>query len=237
MSKIKKEIHEKSKTCHTLVITSEHFSSRLINPSEILALRTFLSSFSQTVDVIGYIRDAKKVILPLYSTMLKGSFSGSFNDFLRTINLNSCYWDFNRLRGLWLSEFSNFQLLPFSRESFFNQDVFQDFIFRVLALDIDYSELVFDRYSNSNASLSLSGIKFHYYLNKSMSFLPFPLCRIIKRVVVILTDRYLTCGGNFNLADLNCDKELLIKIDKELGIMQDLFIGNEPQFKSLLNNR
>lgn len=57
--------------CHSMVISSEHFHSRLTTPAEIEALRSFLEPFARKFEVVVFFRRQDRVALSLFSTHIK----------------------------------------------------------------------------------------------------------------------------------------------------------------------
>lgn len=56
---------------HTMILSSEHFHSRLITPAMLRALKSLLGRWSDSVEVVVYFRRQDRVAVSLYSTRLK----------------------------------------------------------------------------------------------------------------------------------------------------------------------
>jgi hypothetical protein len=65
------ECQDAAKRCDTLVLTSEHFQSRLRKEEEITRLRDFLGEVFDEVRIIIYLRDPLKTAISLLSTAIK----------------------------------------------------------------------------------------------------------------------------------------------------------------------
>lgn len=64
----------KSKSCSTLLISSEHFHSRLTTVDDIILLRDFLTQWANTFKVIVYFRRQDKLAVSHFTTLVKNGY-------------------------------------------------------------------------------------------------------------------------------------------------------------------
>jgi hypothetical protein len=103
-TKILKEIYSEAVGCHTLIISSEHFHSKIKTQQEISRLKEILPD-SDKVEILFYIRRQDRVCLSLYSTKVG---AGSTKDFkFPSVNRNRLpyRYDYNAAYELWSNSF------------------------------------------------------------------------------------------------------------------------------------
>jgi hypothetical protein len=113
-----------------MIITSEHFHSRLQARSEIARLWAFLTKIFESVRVCCYFREQSDMALSRYSTYLKGDHTLSLSDFLKDVTPRSTYYNFDRIAGLWSQAFGkeacDFRI--YDRSTLLEGDIRKDFI-------------------------------------------------------------------------------------------------------------
>ena len=147
------EINESSLTCDTVIISSEHLSSRLVDNEEIIRLHDFCTSLFQTIKVIIYIREPLSFAISLFSQRLKG---GAIIDSLYDAN-NCTFNSYDLLIQSWNECFPNaeFVVRRFQEDSLVDGDVQKDFFDQTMSnLDINDYQLS----KKANLSLSLTGM-------------------------------------------------------------------------------
>ncbi|NQY02324.1 MAG: hypothetical protein HRT76_03505 [Halieaceae bacterium] len=116
---------------HTVLLSSEHFHSRLVNRGEIARLASVLCSVFDDVEVRCYLRRQDEMAISLYSTALIAGHvvdsllpqeSGSFR--------NRNYFDFERLLQRWSSAFPTARMHPaiYSASAINGGDVVRDYL-------------------------------------------------------------------------------------------------------------
>lgn len=184
--KIRKEMLRKMHSDRILVITSEQFSSRYTTSDEVSKLYRFLSEFSLDIRVVCFLRDQVPTLPSLYSTMLKGTYTGSYLDFLNSIDVNHPQWNYLNLDELWSTYFENIIYREFKRSCLVDGDVVSDFLYQLFEGEVPSHFSDFS--GSSNRSLSPRGIIFHQRVNYIISFLPFPFSRFLKKLTCILEE-------------------------------------------------
>lgn len=148
---------------HTLLISSEHFHSRLRNPRVIGALKTLLARWSDNVQVVLYLRRQDRLAVSHYSTKLK---SGKPNPrVFPWIEEGSLpyYFDYERLYENWCTVFGEaaVQAALYRKEAFVGGDLLSDFCHRV-----GMEGLELQRPARANPSLSEHGLALLKELNR-----------------------------------------------------------------------
>jgi len=115
---------------NTVLISSEHFHSRLTMASELESLREFIGDFFTEIKIVVYLRPQSALVASMYSTHLKAGGNQSFKQFLPTCNPDNPYFDYHRMLLLWAQEFgqSNMTVREFSRRKFVGNHICYDFL-------------------------------------------------------------------------------------------------------------
>ncbi|WP_298561832.1 hypothetical protein [uncultured Aliiroseovarius sp.] len=124
------EVKELSKHYHTLIVTSEHFQSRLVQPNSIAQLSEYLNGIFDDIDVICYFRRQDSKVSSAYSTHISVGGTGSFSKHLenakrrRNGNFNYVYF-----ANKWTAHFASSRFMPrfFSRNALEGGDIMVDF--------------------------------------------------------------------------------------------------------------
>ncbi|BFM20140.1 hypothetical protein [Gilvimarinus japonicus] len=149
--------------CHTLILSSEHFHSRLIGPARLHALKKLLSRWSDNVQVVVYFRRQDRVAISHYSTKLKTGqaeprvFSAIAGDLL------PYYYDYERIYANWSRVFGEKALHAgiFAPKHLAGGDLLTDFCDR-----IGIAEEGKSRPAKINESLSETGVQLLLELNR-----------------------------------------------------------------------
>lgn len=148
---------------HTLLISSEHFHSRLTNQADIQSLKLLLCQFATQFQIIVYFRRQDKLALSRYSTVLKtGTTPKSvFQDLSKKSNFY--YYDYLSVYSNWAAVFGaeNVSVGLYEKNEWKRHDLLTDFCNRA-NLTIDNK----DRPPRINESLSSEGIALMKALNE-----------------------------------------------------------------------
>ena len=153
-SNLIKEIEEASKNHDYMIITSEHFHSRLRKPELINQLKDFLYEVFEEVNVICYFREQSSVRKSLYSTALKVETNKKLEQFHNDIDPSHYYYNYYEIATRWSDIFGkkNCIFRVYERSRFINNDLREDFINSVGLASLS-DKLSFD-VSSANESLS-----------------------------------------------------------------------------------
>lgn len=100
---LNKELNNIPSNINTVIISSEHFHSRLIYESSIYKLSNYLKKYFNQIEVVLYLRRQDRVAVSLYSTAIKlGHFN--YNIFPKIENTNT-YYNYHSLVTKWGSVF------------------------------------------------------------------------------------------------------------------------------------
>lgn len=148
------EIDSASKNHDLMIITSEHFHSRLRTLEELEAVHHFLAPLFNSIRVVGYFRDQGDMAPSLYSTVLRSGGTKSFEEFQGSVVPESYYWNFHEISKNWMQVFgpSNCDFAVYDRAKFVGKDLRLDFLSR-LGKDVSVKALDMT-VSSANESLS-----------------------------------------------------------------------------------
>ncbi|RFU12435.1 hypothetical protein DZD18_12040 [Rhodobacteraceae bacterium W635] len=139
---------------HTMIITSEHFHSRLRAPEEMKKLKNFLDRNFATVTVLCYFREQSQMAKSAYSTTVRAGSTATFEKFLETVSPENYYFNFLEIARNWSGLFGreNCDFRVYDLARFPENDLRLDFLSR-LPRPLDHSYLSFDR-TRGNESLT-----------------------------------------------------------------------------------
>ena len=156
-----------------MIITSEHFHSRLRKPELIEQLKDFLYKLFDEVQIVCYFREQSAMRKSLYSTALKVESDKEIEDFHNNIDENHYYYNYYDIANRWSSVFGkeNCTYKIYERSRFVQNDLRADFI-DAIGLQKLTDQLQFD-ISSANESLSYTeGVLYRVINEKYPLFLP-----------------------------------------------------------------
>ena len=159
-AKLDKEF-ESANGADTLVISSEHFQSRLYLDREIADLKAFLERWVETFEVLVYFRRQDELALSLLSTRLKSSAQVTLDNILRTLNSAPKYYAYDEIYARWAKAFGAEAMRPriYDPEHWPNDSLVSDFC---AATGVPELSIVPHRH---NRSLNRQGFQFIHALN------------------------------------------------------------------------
>ena len=124
-----KEMSELDDSVHSVIISSEHFHSRLKNVRDVERLRELISNYFSEVTVICYLREQSSLASSLYSTGIKAGVSTDFPTFVENCTPDNPFYNYSSLLERWSTVFStdSLNVRIFSRDEFYNNDLIDDF--------------------------------------------------------------------------------------------------------------
>lgn len=145
----------------TLIISSEHFQSRLYLDREIAALKAFLERWVETFEILVYFRRQDELALSLLSTRLKSSAQVTLDNILKTLNSAPKYYAYDEIYARWAAEFGADAIHPriYDPEHWPNDSLVSDFC---AASGLPELSIVPHRH---NRSLNRQGFQFIHALN------------------------------------------------------------------------
>ncbi|MCJ8334697.1 MAG: hypothetical protein MJH10_10690 [Epibacterium sp.] len=164
---------------HTMVITSEHFHSRLINPRDIATLAEYLRACFSEIRVLCYFREQASLRESLYSTALRHDETGPLSDYDAGIGLEDYYYNCHAIASRWAEAFGQEALLcrVYDRARFVDQDIRRDFLaalsqgFAPGEAPLLYPAQLDFSHSSSNESLSPLQGRLFQGINRGVPFM------------------------------------------------------------------
>lgn len=102
-----RELDALSRDHHILLLTSEHFHSRLTEVSEVQSVADFLLPCFSELEIVVYLREQSALRKSLYSTALRAGHASSISEFQRHVPLDSPYYNYNNFLGKWSEVFGD----------------------------------------------------------------------------------------------------------------------------------
>lgn len=145
---------EAANGCHTLLLSSEHFHSRLRTRKEIKNLKKFLKKHFKDIQILCYFREQSDMIISQYSTGLKGRESRDFASFAEEFGPETYHFNFLKIAENWSSVFgvNNCVFRIYDSSILKSNDIRIDFLDAV-GIDLKNSTFTF-RKTGLNSSLS-----------------------------------------------------------------------------------
>ena len=118
----------------TVIISSEHFHSRITTDSEINNLSKFFSGYFDEVKIVCYLREQATTCQSYYSTILRNGGTQSFSEFLeKHCEPQNIYFNYNAMLTNWARYFGveSLDISLFFRERFLNGNLLDDFTAKI----------------------------------------------------------------------------------------------------------
>lgn len=149
---LKSEIENIGNDIHTVIISSEHFHSRLVREKEVTRLSHLLSEFFNKIEIVLYLRRQDLMANSLYSTACRVGFSDK-NIFPEKISEQNRYYNFELLIEKWAKIFGaeNINAQIFEKEKLIDNDLLSDFFARI---GLGKYIMQIERPKNQNESIS-----------------------------------------------------------------------------------
>ncbi|WP_444895064.1 hypothetical protein ACJJI5_19645 [Microbulbifer sp. EKSA008] len=127
--KLDKELSNLPANVHSVIISSEHFHSRVNTKEEVNRALELMSEYFSDISVICYLREQSAVCESLYSTSIKFGYSQSLDFMLAQCQPSNIYYNYYDMLSNWASAFGLENINPriFSRDFFVNSDLIDDF--------------------------------------------------------------------------------------------------------------
>jgi hypothetical protein len=129
-AELEREIEALGEQIHTVIISSEHFHSRLASEAEIRNLYNLLSPFFSEMKIIVYLRRQDRVAVSFYSTLCKGG-AKIEQIFPDNIKPENHYYNYFNLLNKWSSIFGINNLIAriFEKNKLMDEDLISDFTY------------------------------------------------------------------------------------------------------------
>lgn len=158
--KFKKEFdHElnsvKSKA-HTVIITSEHFHSRLESHEELQNLKYILAPHFTEIRILCYLREQSSLADSAYSSCMQAGAIIGVKKFLSECIPGNSFFDYSLFLNKWADVFGQKSIQPrvFDRDHLVKRDLIQDFL---TFLDSSFDKVDFNGIEDKNKSIGNLG--------------------------------------------------------------------------------
>ena len=127
--KFNREIKNLDEKISSVIISSEHFHSRLTTKDEVKNLLNILRPYFTDMKILVYLRRQDRVAVSFYSTMIRCGGTRT-TVFPENISPNKPYYNYYNLIERWDKVFGkqNIEIRIFDKNKFMNGDLLQDFI-------------------------------------------------------------------------------------------------------------
>ena len=150
---LEQELNGLENEINTVIISSEHFHSRLIHPSEILNLYNLLRNWFSEIKIIIYLRRQDQVAVSLFSTKCISGVCTHFDIFQGRNFEKSHYYNYFSVLNKWSEIFEKENIIPrvYDKNKLINQDLIDDFIKTTGLFELSEP---FTRPNNKNEAIS-----------------------------------------------------------------------------------
>lgn len=166
-AEFKSEIEGLGEDIHTVIISSEHFHSR-VNSSHLTSkLYKLLHEYFDDITILCYVREQSQVCESWYSTALKNGHSSNFSDFVKDCRVDNKYYNYFDILEKWADSFG-FEAINarlFDKSYFFQNNLLDDLI---SVLDIELIDKLDKDIVRENESINEMGQLFAKSLNKAL---------------------------------------------------------------------
>jgi hypothetical protein len=163
-----REVEAAKRSHDAMVISSEHFHSRVRDPERIASLRRFLDRHFDRVDVVCYFREQSEMLRSLYSTAMRVSHTTSMAQFQKDVI--GYYCDFHEIARRWSGAFGrercHFRI--HDRRAFVGGDIRRDFI--ALLPEVADPDALDYAVASSNESLSALELSLYRLVNEKVPY-------------------------------------------------------------------
>lgn len=129
LKEFESEISEIPRNVHSIVMSSEHFHSRLRNIETIRKLKELLDQYFDEISIICYFREQSQVVQGLYSTAIKSGFTGNYSKFEQNCQVENHYYNYLEFFSKWSQVFgiNNLKASIYCFEKFQGSDLCAEF--------------------------------------------------------------------------------------------------------------
>ncbi|WP_298637069.1 hypothetical protein [uncultured Umboniibacter sp.] len=129
ISALKTELSAVDENTHTVIISSEHFQSRISRYSELTNLKALCDELFDNVSIVCYVREQATLYESTYSTIIKSGSANNFGEIDVNQMVGNSYYNYRLLLEPWANIFhkNSLNIREFSTSRFRAQDLLQDF--------------------------------------------------------------------------------------------------------------
>lgn len=156
IKKFGREVGGLPSATRAVIISSEHFHSRIRSDEEVHNVHRLLSRYFSEIEIVCYLRDQITTCTSCYSTALKSGNPALFVEFVKSCTPDNYYYDYWGMLRRWEHHFGfdALNVALFSRDHFLNGNLLDDFTAKI---DPGLVGTLDTNISNENESLNPSG--------------------------------------------------------------------------------
>lgn len=219
---LEKEILNIDNSIENVLITSEHFSSRLFLEEELLELKNLLDRFFEEITIICYFREQSKACQSLFSTGIKSGSANKLDFYIKECNSKNPYYNYFNMAKIWSNVFgkSNLKLRIFDRKNFKDGSVLNDF-FSLIDPNL-FSNLIIPK--PSNESLNKFGQDLGIEVNSKFNKLPKTdsNLKLKRQILNLISKNFIGKGYSIEIEDF---KRIYYEFEKD-NIELNSFLGD-----------
>ncbi len=127
------ELQNLPEKIHTVIISSEHFHSRLETEAEVGNVYTLLSTYFDEIKIVCYLREQAATCTSFYSTFLRAGGTESFEKFLERCKPANAYYNYQSMLENWGRAFGqeSLDISLYAEEHFLNRNLLDDFTAKI----------------------------------------------------------------------------------------------------------
>jgi len=225
-------VNKRHSKCHSLILTNEHCSSRLITKPEIMRLKNMLDDVCVQPKIFIYLRRQDDYIISLYNTYIKTG--GKENLFAFLKNKHRAYrFNYGTIIQLWADVFGkeNMIVRAFEKEKLKGENIAQDFL-KSIGID-DFSGFVIP--TNQNKSMDAKKLEFVRNLNFYFPHFIDHKINEERRVIIDLLNQLTSVGEKIpnNIVSLKAFYETFTESNKKIAReylgLSELFMERESK--------
>lgn len=133
LARFEQELEALPPSVHTVIISSEHFHSRIRTEEEMGNVHRLLSRYFDPIRIVCYLREQVTTCTSHYSTSLKAGRTSGFVEFMARCTPANYYYNYVDMLANWERGFGNeaLDVALFDRDRFLNNDLLDDFTARI----------------------------------------------------------------------------------------------------------
>ena len=224
IKQIFKKMEKKNQVC---ILSSEHFSSRLLERHEINEAIDFYSNFFSEIEVVLYISNQYFFTVSTYSETIKWGGTLTFQDHVNNFDDKNPFWNSKLLIENWQKSVGkeNLKIVKYEETSKFN--IIENFM---KLIKCDFADENFTTNANANKSLKYFGISLLQLLNEQQRTNPrktyWATQKYLKQILPLFDD-----GNLYHIFSDYCESIKQQSKNINLQLKKEFNIDLDPEFK------
>jgi len=161
---------------HSVIITSEHFHSRLGSVEAVEVFKDLISDHFSEIEIICYLKEQSSLASSRYTTGIRSGANIEFTAFLQNCSPDNPYYNYHSLLKRWSDVFSpdSLNVRIFSKDEFYNNNLIDDFCIAIneILLSFTNRKINIENESFSNLGITIGrAINSIYHIGNRNSFI------------------------------------------------------------------